>query len=58
MPLANINKIKHDFPDLNFEKGETFSWDPNSRTIYYEKLSSKQDLAQLLHEIAHAKLDH
>lgn len=58
MPLANINKIKHDFPDLNFEKGKTFSWDPNSRTIYYEKLSSKQDLMQLLHEIAHAKLVH
>ena len=58
MPSVNLLQIEHDFPELQFKEGEVFSWNPNSQTVYYEKLDSQEDLVQLLHEIAHAKLGH
>ena len=58
MPSVSLLQIEHDFPELQFKEGEVFSWNPNSQTVYYEKLDSQEDLVQLLHEIAHAKLGH
>lgn len=58
MPLVNLATIKHDFPDLHFEKGPVFAWNSESRTIFYKNTLSHQDFVQLLHEIAHAQLNH
>ena len=58
MPSVSLPQIEHDFPELQFKEGEVFSWNPNLQTVYYEKLDSQEDLVQLLHEIAHAKLGH
>ena len=58
MLLVNLNKIKHDFPNFHFQEGPDFTWNPELTTVSYERLSSQQDFAQLLHEIAHAKLSH
>ena len=52
MPSVSLPQIEHDFPKLQFNKGEAFSWNPNLQTVYYEKLDSQEDLVQLLHEIA------
>lgn len=58
MPSLNIADIKHDFPDINFEQGDDFSWSPSRQTITHPELHSAQDFCQLLHEIGHAKLKH
>lgn len=59
MRLPGVAKIKQDFPDIIFEKSNAFSWSPNTRTIFYKNPLQQQDnFAQLLHEIAHAKLQH
>lgn len=58
MPSVSLPQIEHDFPELQLKEGKVFSWNPNSQTVYYEKLDSQEDLVQLLHEIAHAKLGH
>jgi len=52
--------VKKDFPDLKFVAGEDFHWSPKDHIIYY---ASHQKVANhgvwaLLHEIAHAQLDH
>lgn len=53
-----LTKIKLDFPDITFKKGDVFSWFPKTQTVFYKNLRQKNDFAQLLHEIAHAKLQH
>ena len=53
-----LTKIKRDFPDITFKKGDVFSWSPKTQTVFYKNLRQKNDFAQLLHEIAHAKLQH
>ena len=58
MRLPTIAKIKQDFPDITFEKSDIFSWSPKTKTVFYKNLQQKDDFAQLLHEIAHAKLRH
>lgn len=58
MPSLNIADIKHDFPDINLEQGDDFSWSPSRQTITHPELHSAQDFCQLLHEIGHAKLKH
>ena len=58
MLSLDLDKIKRDFSNFHFYKGPDFTWNPELKTISYERLSSQQDFAQLLHEIAHAKLGH
>ena len=58
MHWPSISTIKNDFPELVFTKGQCFSWSPNTATVSYTDLQSITDIAQLLHEIAHAKLNH
>jgi ribosomal protein L37AE/L43A len=61
-----LEKVKLDYPELVFQESNHFSWDPNSNTIFYKnsKIESKETALsikrsnQLLHELAHAKLNH
>ncbi len=54
MLSVSLPQIKHDFQNCSSQGG--WSIFINSQTVYYEKLDSQEDLVQLLHEIAHAKL--
>ena len=58
MRWPTLAKIKLDFPDIIFKKSDVFSWSPETQTVFYKNLQQKSDFAQLLHEIAHAKLQH
>lgn len=58
MPSPILSKIKEDFPEINFVSGKVFAWSPNSATITYVSSGSPDDTAQLLHELAHALLNH
>lgn len=48
--------VRRDFPNYTITTGDDFSWAPATKTI---RVDAKQNSpAQLLHEIAHAELDH
>lgn len=58
MPLITslATKLQADFPAFIFAAGDTFRWSPEEKTILYDKASN--DEASLLHELAHALLNH
>jgi hypothetical protein len=52
--------LKRDFPHIDFQPGESFSWSPTENKIFY---TTHQTIAEhgvwaLLHELAHATLKH
>ncbi len=49
-------KLRADFTKFQFSSSDEFRWSPSELTIFYDKTSS--DCASLLHELAHAVLDH
>jgi hypothetical protein len=51
-----VDTIQKEFPHLQFVEGHLFSWSPETATISYDKNS--EDIAALLHEVAHADLAH
>lgn len=57
-----IKGLKKDYPNLNFELGQTFSWNLKSRRITYLLPTGEQQVNtysnKLLHELAHALLEH
>ncbi|MDB5165341.1 MAG: hypothetical protein JWM00_231 [Candidatus Saccharibacteria bacterium] len=54
-----LAQVKHAFPHLSFHEGSDFHWDYATQTIVYPSvLGDGQWSAQLLHEIAHAELQH
>lgn len=56
MPSTSLIKaLSQDFPDISFAKSDAFSWSPEKKTVYYKNTS---DINSLLHEVAHAALDH
>lgn len=57
MPSTNslVSKLRTDFPDYRFVEGEDFHWAPEEQTIYF---TPGDDAAALLHELAHAELNH
>lgn len=58
MPLISslVSQLAHDHPGLTFIPEDRFYWNPERRTIYYVEQSD--DIASLLHEVAHGLLDH
>jgi hypothetical protein len=54
--ISILKQLKNSYPQFIFEKGDTFCWSPNKKTIYYKPSSTQQIL--LLHELAHAILGH
>jgi hypothetical protein len=57
-PLILLDRLKSDFREYIFSKGETFRWSPSHKTITYAGLSEPADIWTLLHELAHAELGH
>lgn len=54
-----LSDLKSKYPNLNFEVGDQFYWSPSLQTIYYvSPLTSSSDSINLLHEVAHALLNH
>lgn len=51
-----LRTLKADFPDIAFEPGDEFRWSPPTHTVYYPV--GRPDAATLLHETAHAMLNH
>lgn len=53
-----VNKLIADFPDINFEKSDDFYWSPTTKTVFMDSVRAKTDELTLLHEVAHAVLNH
>ncbi len=53
-----LNKLKKDFPAIQFKSGDDFLWSPSERTLYYGPLDIKDSAALLLHELSHGLLGH
>lgn len=51
-----LAKLRDAFPDIRFNEGEHFRWSPSTQTIFY--IATSNELATLLHETAHAALQH
>lgn len=49
-------RLQHDFPVYTFEASSDFRWSPQEKIIFYDQTSN--DHASLLHELAHAVLQH
>ncbi len=60
MPNINLTpkRLRNDFPDIHFIEGDEFCWSSDKRTITHPPILTSEDVAQLLHEIAHAQLGH
>jgi predicted RNA-binding Zn-ribbon protein involved in translation (DUF1610 family) len=59
--IANnfVKKIATDYPQFKFIAGDQEHWSPNTNTITYSEQESEEELRYgLLHELAHALLDH
>jgi hypothetical protein len=52
-----IKQIKTDFPKINFILGDEFKWSARSKAVTYDT-SDPNWKEHLLHEIAHASLNH
>ena len=50
-----LQRLKKDFPAINFVKGEYHSWSPNESRITYSQPLCRYSL---LHELGHALLEH
>lgn len=59
MPLTPnlLEEISRKYPDITFESGERFEWQPAVKTIVYD-YDDPHFEARLLHEVGHAVLDH
>jgi len=54
-----IAQIARDYPQFKFQPGTQEHWSPRTRTITYNDSESAEELRYgLLHELAHAMLDH
>ena len=53
-----LKQISQDYPGLNFSAGSAFSWSPTNQTITYKAGAQKVRTWSLLHELAHAILEH
>lgn len=58
MPNKNlVDSLRTAYPNLRYKKGKYFKWFSSTKTIYYDPTSDGYE-AILLHEVAHALLDH
>lgn len=52
-----LSQLKNNYPDISFEASDDFTWEPSSKTVYYNPKNPDAS-ALLLHEISHAILGH
>lgn len=53
-----IKRLKVDHPDIKFVADEDFYWSPTKQTLFYKTSNEQNACHLLLHELAHAKLQH
>lgn len=53
-----LKNIKLDYPELAFVEGDHHSWSPKNNTVIFSPIDSPVAVWSLLHEVAHAKLNH
>lgn len=57
-----LETLQKDYPGLNFKPGDHFAWNSKNSQITYSNPGKDEDQERysnkLLHELAHAKLDH
>lgn len=51
-----LAKLRDAFPHIKFSEGDQFRWSPTTQTVFYK--STDSELVTLLHETAHATLQH
>lgn len=56
--LRVINTLQEAYPALRFEESDDAYWSAAEQTVFYTVLHSEEDAAVLLHETAHAALNH
>lgn len=57
--VSFIDRVSKDYPQFKFRAGAQEHWSPKTRTVTYEVDNSPEGLKYgLLHELAHALLDH
>lgn len=52
-----LSSLQRDYPEIHFLPSDKFQWTAQNKTIQYEP-THKNAAALLLHELAHANLDH
>lgn len=53
-----LEQLRQDHPGLQFARGKSFCWSPLTRQIFYKPGGSQSGLWSVLHETAHALLEH
>lgn len=53
-----VPKLSVDFPEIHFESSDDFYWSPTSKTVFFGTVRNHMDQLTLLHEVAHAVLNH
>ena len=53
-----VAKLQKDNPNIRFKESDDFYWSPSDSTIHFAPLRTHDDQLTLLHEIAHAVLEH
>lgn len=58
-PLTSlVETLERDYPALSFVASDDFYWSPDNHAVHYRRDSSVRGRLSLLHELAHAHLDH
>lgn len=53
-----LKELRRDHPGLRFTEGRAFYWSPQTRQVFYTLNRSQTGLWSILHETAHALLEH
>ena len=53
-----MDRVAADYPQFKFKAGSQEHWSPRTKTITYEAVDTDELKFGLLHELAHALLDH
>ena len=55
---STLKQLIADFSSIHFSVGDDFQWSSDSNTILHPAIKTRDDMANLLHEIGHACLGH
>ena|ERR1035437_522009 len=54
-----LEKIRLDYPDIQFVEDSSFSWSPKTKQVFYSQSSNNRDAKySIIHELSHALLNH